>query len=106
MTIPTMAGLLTTVLNSLDDRSLSALLGSSMEIWLTNNVQAKPIVGAVLLWVLDQPIDCQAAVGKICQISRGGVTNDVKDFAKSLGLFGIFAGWGRDSGETYVESVN
>lgn len=98
--------LLRTALNALEDKSLSALLGPSFDAWLFNKMQPQPINGMTLLWVKDQPIDCQAAIGKICKISRGGVTNDVKDFAKSLGLFGIFAGWGRETGETYVESVN
>lgn len=106
MSIGTMQELLTTVLNSLDDRSLSALLGPSFDNWLYNRMQPRPINGVTLLWVKDQPIDCLAAVGKICQISRGGVTNDVKDMAKSLGLFGIFCGWADGPGRTYVESVN
>lgn len=102
----TMTELLIAALISFTDRELTGLLAQSCETWLDNRMQPRPINGITLLWINDQPIDFLAGVGKICAISRGGVTNDVKDFAQSLGLFGIVCRWADDVGRTYVASSN
>lgn len=104
--MPTTVELLTTALSSLSDRDLTQFLGPSFQLWNSWHMQPRPINGTVVLLVKEPPIDPQAAVGRICTISRDGQTDDVYTMAIQLGLFGIYAGWSCEIGETYVMSVN